>query len=469
MNPVRLSSLLSPSRSRIVWGRRNLFVAAGALLWGLSGCTLPEEGDPGVTQGRQVRTAFQMNNNELAEPLGVFVVLDETPNVAGLFEGTLTLSRYGHATSLPVAATLDRDSTLHVSAHEDIPGYRWDELRIELRDANGDGIYESGSGHMVGAYNWSYDEDVFEGDFEAAPDAFQVTASARPDGDFSSALLPWQPLVIELGQPVPVDHIWSFVVLADGEPVDGRAVVAGYQLYETSVQFVPEAFYPPGSELRVVPMGMQNALGTQVEGDGAALPVIADVGPASVNLGFEQGLAGWSTVGNVAAVASHGDAAPVEGTAMAVLRSGFPGDNFRYDSRLVGYLDVPEDASELDLSLEVMSEDQLPAGVTVRLYRDDSLFEVHAFEIYEFEHEAEGFAPCDCTDLGLTQRTGPLRRQVSLAGFRGERVFLELRLDTGLRLASAPPEVAQALGVRPLLPPAPPTIAALVVDDIQIR
>jgi hypothetical protein len=232
---------------------------------------------------------------------------------------------------------------------------------------------------------------------------------------------------------------------------------------------VPQTFYPPGSELQIVPIDLQNALGTQVESDGATLPVIAEVGPANVNLGFEQGLAGWSTVGNVTAVASHGEAAPVEGTAMAVLESGYLDDDFIYDSRLIGYLDVPEDASELSISLEVMSEDRLPAGVTVRLYRDDYLFEVDAFEIYEFGHEAEVFAPCDCTDLGLTRRTGPFRRQVSLAGFRGERVFLEIRLDARERLASRPPEGAQALGVLPTPPPALPTIAALVVDDIQIR
>lgn len=475
MNPVSLSILPSRSRSRIVRGRRNLLVAAGALLWGLSGCTLPEEGDPvdpgdpsdpGVPQGRQVRTAFQVSMGD--GPLGVFVLLDETANVAGLFDGAVTLSRNGQAVSLPVVATMDGEDELSVGAHEDILGYTWSELRIALRDANGDGTYESGSGHIDGARKGYYSMEVFAGDFEAAPDAFRPAISARPEGDFTDALMPWQPLVIEFGQPVPVDYISSFVVLADGEPVTGSVQVDEYQLYRTSVQFVPETFYPAGSELRVVPMGMQNALGTQVEGGDATLPVIADAGPANANLGFEQGLAGWSTVGEASVVESYGDVRAVEGAAMAVLRSGGE-DGYTYDSRLIGAIDVPADASELDLSLAVLTEDWLPTAVTVRLYREGYYVEPRDFQIYEFGHEAEAFVPCECAELGLTRRSGTFRRQVSLAAFRGERVYIEFLLNAEQWRWFIDLDDVQALGVLPIPPPAPPVQAALIIDDIQIR
>lgn len=470
MNPVRLSR----SRARIVWGRRNLFLAASAVLWGLSGCTLPDDGEPGEpgeppgdSQGRQVRTTFQVTLGDYEAPTGVFLSLDEAPNAAGLFDGSLTLSSSGRATSVRVAATLDGERELTVAAGA-LGSVHWDELRIDLRDTDGDDVFESGSGRIEGRLVSYSGEDPFVRDFQAAPDAFRALATARPEGNFSGTLLPWQPLMIELGQPVQVEHISSYVVLADGQPIWGQTQLLEYDPYHsyTAVRFLPEIFYPLGAEITIETLDMENTLGTAVESDPTPILVIADPGLASDNLGFEQALAGWSAVGTVTTEASYGGVVPGEGAAMAVLQTG--GLAGAGDTRLVGYFDVPADASELDLSLEVLAGERLPAAVTVRLYRDDYLFELDAFEVYEFVHEAENFVPCDCADLDLTRRTGAFRRQVSLAGFRGERVFIELRVDGGERLPSSPPDV-RALGVRPIPPPPPPAPAALVVDDIQIR
>jgi hypothetical protein len=477
MNPVRPLNLLSRSRSRIVWGRTLRFAAAGALLWGLSGCTLPEDdpgvpvdpGDPAVPQGRQVRTSFRVSVSEFYEPLGVFMVLDETPNVAGLFAGTLTLSRYGEAESVEVAAVLDGEDELHVGAGELGVGYEWDELRIALRDGDGDGVYESGSGFMSGVRDWFSGGEPFTGEFEAAPDAYRVAASVRPEGHFDGALLPWQPLVIDFGQPVPNDDASLFVVLADGEEVYGDARVEVFQPSQTSIRFVPRAFYPPGSELRVVLVDMKNALGVQVEAEDEALPVIADAGPINANLGFEQGLTGWNALGAAGTADRYGDVVPAEGAAMAVIQSPGGDDGDEGLSRLVGYLDVPEGASELDVSLAVLTEDQLPAAVTVRLYREDSLTEPRVFRIYEFEHEAERFEPCDCADVFLTRRAGAFRRQLGLAEFRGERVYLEFLLDGEPWFEAVAPADVEGFGVLPIPPPPPPVNAALIIDDIQIR
>lgn len=479
MNPVSLSILSSRPRPRIVWGRRNLLVAAGALLWGLSGCTLPDDGEPDeqvdagnppvVSGGRQVRTTFRIRVNDFSDYPGAFLLLDEAPNAGGLFEGTLTLASPDRTTSVAVAALLDGAGELTVAAGA-AAGIVWDELRIDLREADSDGVYESGSGHIEGRHTSYGSEDPFAHDFEAAPDAFRAVAKARPDGDLGADLLPWQPLVIELGQPVSIDQITSYALLADGKPIAGETrLLEADPYYYTAVHFVPEAFYPPGAELTLVTTDMKNLVGTAVASDPTPLRVLSDPGPANDNLGFEQGFAGWSAVGNVTTEASYGDVVPGEGAAMAVIQSVGLVDYESYEGRLIGYLDVPADASELELSLEVVTGDQLPAEVTVRLYRDDAFSEIDAFDIYEFGHETETLAPCDCADVFLTRRTGSFRRQVSLAPFRGERVFLELRVDGHQRQPSLPPQQATARGVLPIPPPPPPVLAALIIDDIQIR
>jgi hypothetical protein len=437
----------------------------------------PDAGPPPDLDGQQVRTTFLFQPVPDQPAFGIFLVLDRVDEVARTFAGSLALADDDSASLRPVSGTLDERGELSLVV-EGAGSVSWSELRIAVRDQDGDGVYESGTGHMSGTYSATFfDLNEFAQDIEAAPEAFTAGAAwAAADtgvGDPAmNLLIPWQPIAILLAQPVSADQATRYRVLADGQEVAGETVVQAIDGMVTSVEFVPHTFYPLSAEILVESTGMENALGVPVTFAHDPIPVLADPGPAGDNLGFEQGLAGWSAVSNAFAADVFGDVLPVEGVSMAVV--GTPVYPY-YESRLIGYLDVPADATEIDLSVAVLvPEEVLPSAMTVRLYHDDALDTPDAIDVYTLD-PLTPFEPCDCRDPAewrpLTRRAGPFRRQLALDAFRGQRVFLELRMEGHQWNAPAAQSAVHALvrGLLPIPPPPPPVPGALIIDDIQIR
>jgi hypothetical protein len=428
-----------------------------------------------------VRTSFALVPTPDLPAVGIFLVLDRLDQ-SDAFAGALTIAHDDRSSVMDVSGTLDERGDLRIIPNS-LAGITWDELRIAVRDQDGDAVYESGAGHMSGTEQTFYTYNEFALDFEAAPDAFTSPASAVADTAIydqrANRLLPWQPMYIELRQPVTADQATRYRVLADGQEVPGETRVQATSNVVTTMEFVPHAFYPLGTEIRVEASGMENALGVPVTFEHAPIPVMADPGLAGDNLAFEQGLAGWQAIGTAYAADGFAGVVPAEGASMAVVETSGaePAEGgYQYNSHLVGYIDVPVDASELDLSLALLvREDVLPSVVTMRLYHDDDLDGIDALDIYQLAHETEVFEPCACLgtepERPLTRRVGPLRRQIALDAFRGQRVFLEMHVEGQAWWSGLAQAAVHALvrGLLPIPPPTPPVDAALIVDDIQIR
>lgn len=447
--------------------RPSLRPTAVALCCALAGCLISpvEPGQPG--EPRQVRTAFSFQDSQQSE-YGMFVRLDEDPEARGQFSGTITMNGTAYFGTRyveigPTEATMSASGALRIEAGglpSDYPIVTWDTIELRLQDPEGDRVLTTGTGRIASS------SGGFEDDFTAARDGFPVMAQAYRAWDAASVMLPWDTITIALGQPVSSDEIQRIRVLADGEEVPGQLEPRESGALHTQLDFVPDGFYPLGTTVTIDPGGMENALGVPVILADYSVPVQSDPGSMLPNLGFEQQLSGWYGVGDATVVASAGEMVPVEGAGMAALQT-WP----TRDSRLIGYFDVPVDASALDVSLALLASDEgLPQSITMRLYYDRAEGGRGTRKVYEFVHSSAVFEPCACGELDedtpLSQRAGPIQHQIDLSTLRGERVFLEIRMFgepwSGRRQVAAAPVTA-------LVPPPPPVPALLLVDDLQIH
>jgi hypothetical protein len=451
--------------------------AAGALLCAFAGCVIApgEPADPGEPgEPRKVRTSFAVEVAAGEQPYGVFLSLDESPAERGRFAGTMAINGETAILALrtveltSVEATME-DGELRVAGRglSTSTGFTfsWDILELRLQDEDGDGVLQSGTGHIVGQV---FHPSGFQDDFTAAPDGYPVMARVYRGSATADDMLPWDSLVVELGQPVSAGESERYRVLADGEEVAGTFEFQEEDGLHTVFFFTPDDFLPLGADIEVDLDGVQNFIGAPVLLQQVPLQVMADPGALSTNLGFEQALAGWYTTGDVGVLASAGDVVPVEGASMAALRTAPDAGNPVRDSALIGYLDVPGDATGLDLSLALLAPaDVLPESIVVRLHRALPEGGREEIEAYAFDHEAAVFEPCDCSDLvsnpPLTRRAGPFRHEIDLSALRGQRVFLEIQLH------GTPGSGPRPLAVAPIPPPAPPVPSVLLVDDLQIR
>jgi hypothetical protein len=479
--PIHSSSSDSSSTARPRAYRAAALALSAVVTCALPACLIGDPAPPAPPDldGQQVRTAFVIEAVPDQPGVGFFLILDRADETSAMFTGMVYVAHDDRATAIQVSGTMDERGEISLSTGAG-GGASWDALRIAVRDQDDDGVYESGAGHMSGFYSPTYPEIyTFDLDFQAAPDAFTPTpawavADTAIYRQSANLLLPWQSIHIELGQPVPVDQARSYRVLADGQEVPGVSLMTAPGGMVTDLELIPHAFYPLGAEIVVESTGMTGALGAAVIFEHAPLPVMEDPGLASDNLGFEQGLTGWRAINDVRTVNNVGDVLPAEGTNMALVNISSIGST--YESRLIGHIDVPADATELDLSLAVLvPADRTPDVIAVRLYHDDETDGLDALDIYELDPFTEVFETCDCLDTDpyqpLTRRAGPLRRQIALEAFRGRRVFLEMLIEgdpsrSGVAPLAVSPEVR---GLLPIPPPPPPIPGALIIDDIQIR
>jgi hypothetical protein len=479
MTMKRYSSLPLSSRNLAspLPGRRASTAAAGALLCALAGCiTAPgEPGEPNVPgEPRLVRTSFAFQVDPAERDFGMFLSLDERDDVRGQLIGNMTVNGvtdigFIAVDSMPAMGTMDERGVLRIPAGAlpSTPGglyLEWDDIELRLQDQDGDGVMESGTGHIAGTVHV---RNRFDDDVTAAPDGFPVTARVYRASQVTPEMLPWETLVVALDQPVSSDEIPRHRVLADGQEVPGQIELVKTGEIHTAFRFTPDGFYPLGATIEIALDGMKNAIGVPMTLEAAPIEVMADPGSFEPNLGFEQALTGWYVAGDAAVVAGAGNLAPVEGAGMLALRTAIIDSQDR-DSRLLGYLDVPADATTLDLSLALLvPEEQLPGSIAMRLHRalPDGGHEV--LEVYEFDHESVVLEPCACGGLGtdppLARRAGPFRQEIDLSALRGQRVFLEIQLF------GEPWSGPSVRAVAPIPPPIPAIPAMLLVDDLQIR
>ena len=106
---------------------------------------------------RQVRTSFTLKSADPDSTTnGMFVILDEDPDARGQFAGTIVFAHEsGFMEIKPTEATMDSKRVLHLPAgavEESFEfSFEWDAIELRLEDQDGDGVLESGTGHLDGA------------------------------------------------------------------------------------------------------------------------------------------------------------------------------------------------------------------------------------------------------------------------------------------------------------------------------
>jgi hypothetical protein len=317
-----------------------------------------------------------------------------------------------------------------------------DELRISLRDNDGDGAADAAEGQASGrwlrALGDVVDQTTYTSALTAGLDTTATSASLFMPHS-TPTLLPFDIVGIRFQEPLrEADVRDNLRILAGGTAVAGELSAATTGGLITDAAFVPDAFLPFGAEVTIDLGDLEDPSGNALTASNDRVLVVADPGVLTDNTDFESELDGWIALGQASAEGTFQGFAPAEGAAQAVVREG---------GTLAAVLDVPADATELELSVAVLSEiGEVDADrTTVIALRGPG---AARFEIFDVDDVAGEFRPCDpCTDYG--QSVGPLRPTFNLTAFRGQRLFLTVDVrSSGFFGAS---------------------FFAALVDDIQLR
>lgn len=317
-----------------------------------------------------------------------------------------------------------------------------DELRVTLRDDDGDGEIDGADGQATGTWQRVlgdiFDQTTHTSVVTAGLDTTATTASlslARAGG----VLLPFDAVEVRFEEPLREADVREHLrVLAGGAAITGELTVTPTGGLVTSARLQPDAFLGFGAAVSLDLAGLHDPAGNALTTSSAHASVVADPGPLADNTGFESGLAGWIAVGQAETRGVFQGFAPVAGAAQAVVREG---------GTLAAALDVASDATELDLSVAVLSEIGVVDAnrttvIALRLPGGGSI------EIFDVADVDDQFEPCaTCTDYG--QSVGPLRSAIDLTPYRGQRVFLTVDVRSSF-----------FIGVN---------FFAALIDDIQLR
>lgn len=321
-------------------------------------------------------------------------------------------------------------------------GLRLSELRIAVLDQDGDGTIDGAEGEASGYWSYAAGGDILRfhevtAVLTAGPDTTASTATLGGLGGYPE-FLPYEGVSIGFQEPLrEADVRDNLRVLANGAPIPGELDLSSYAGMVGWAAFEPDGFLPFGAELTLDFGDLKDPSGNALIPSEAREIVVADPGVFTDNAGFESGLGGWLAIGEAGALGTFQGFAPVEGAAHAVIR---------VQSMLFTYLDVPAEATALDLSLTVLFEDSYASPGTVKI----SLYPPSREPVVVFDNrDVQGPAqPCSaCTEFEAA--LGPVRPSVDLTPYRGQRVFL-------------------TIGVHPTGVHAENEGAALV-DDIQLR
>lgn len=292
-----------------------------------------------------------------------------------------------------------------------------DELRITLRDDNGDGATDgatgTASGSWVRAMGDIVDFATHTSTLTANLDTTSTTATLFVQRS-PATLLPYEAVTVRFQEPLREQDVRTFLrIRVNGVSVSGTLTLSPTGGLVTAATFQPSGFLRFGAAVTIGLTGLSDPAGNALSASSARANVVANPGPLTANAGFESGLASWIALGQASAPGAFQGFAPPQGAKQAVVREG---------GTLVGVLDVPFGATELELSVAVLSEigQVSPNHTTVIALRKAG---GALIEIFDVADVASQFQPCaTCTEFG--QSVGPLRRTIDLTPHRGQRVFL---------------------------------------------
>jgi hypothetical protein len=292
-----------------------------------------------------------------------------------------------------------------------------DELRIVVRDDNGDGAIDGASGTASGSWQRAlgdiFDFTTHTSTLTASRDTTSTTATLFVPRS-PATLLPFEPVTVRFQEPLREQDVRTYLrIRSSGVTVPGTLTLTPTGGLVTSATFQPSVFLGFGASVTLGVTGLRDPAGNALTRPSSRVLVAANPGPLTGNIGFESGLAGWIALGQASALGAFQGFAPAQGATQAVVREG---------GTLAGYLDVPATATELELSVAVLSEiGQVTPNHTavIALRRAGGAL----IEIFDVADVAGQFQPCaTCTEYG--QSVGPLRRTIDLTPHRGQRVFL---------------------------------------------
>jgi hypothetical protein len=319
-----------------------------------------------------------------------------------------------------------------------------EQLRISLLDADGDGVADGAEGQANGFWYRGIgdiaDYTTHTSVLTAGLDTTATTASLFvPREDLT--LLPYDAVQVRFGEPLrEADVRDELRILANGTAITGALILQIASGLVTGATFQPDPFLAFGAELTIDLGDLEDPSGNALAASDARASVIADPGLLTGNAGFESDLAGWIVLGQASAEGELEGFAPAEGAAQAVVREG---------STLAAALDVPGDATELDLSVALLTQGQSSkvdanGRAVIALRRADG----ERLEIFNAGDVTDQLQSCT-TCAEYSHFVGPLRRTFDLTPLRGQRVFLIVEVEAISWFE--------------------PNGFAVLIDDIQIR
>lgn len=292
-----------------------------------------------------------------------------------------------------------------------------DELRVTVFDSNADGKVDGATGTASGfwmrAMGDVFDQTTHTSTVTASLDTTSTTASLFVSRS-PAKLLPFEAVNVRFQEPLREADVRSFLrIRSNGVAVAGTLTLTPTGGLVTSATFQPTAFLGFNAAVTLGLTGLRDPAGNALAPSSASVTVAANPGSLTSNAGFESGLNNWIALGQASALGTFQGFAPAQGAKQAVVREG---------GTLAGVLDVPAGATELELSVAVLSEigQVSPNHTTVIALRKAG---GALIEIFDVADVASQFQPCPtCTEYGRS--VGPLRRTIDLRPHRGQRVFL---------------------------------------------
>jgi hypothetical protein len=292
-----------------------------------------------------------------------------------------------------------------------------DELRITLHDNNGDGLVDGATGTASGTWQRAlgdiFDFTTHTSTMSANLDSTSTTASLFVPRS-PALLLPFEAVTVRFQEPLREQDVRNFLrIRSNGRNVAGTLTLTPIGGLATSATFQPSGFLGFNAAVTIGVVGLRDPAGNLLNPSSTSVPVAANPGVLTSNAGFESGLTGWIALGQTSAPGTFEGFVPPQGARQAVVREG---------GTLAGVLDVPSSATELELSVAVLSEigQVSPNHTTVIALRKGG---GALIEIFDVADVANQFQPCPtCTSYG--QSVGPLRRTINLTPHRGQRVYL---------------------------------------------
>ncbi|HWN71356.1 MAG TPA: hypothetical protein VNM90_27145 [Haliangium sp.] len=342
-------------------------------------------------------------------------------DVAGDGQVTGTISTTADFVSLaPISGRVQDNEIVIEDADVDVEpdgSLGLEELRIILLDSDGDGAPDGAEGQASGSW-FGVQGDIVDQTLHTSTLTAGLDATATSASLFVSrgalTLLPFDPVSVRFQEPLrEADVRDSLRILAGGTTVTGELTLTAAGGLVTGASFQSDAFLPFGADVTIDLGDLKDPSGNALVASNARVPVVADPGLLTDNAGFESALDGWIALGQASTEGEFQGFAPVEGAAQAVVRQG---------GTLAAALDVAADATELDLSVAVLTEiGEVDADRTAVIALRKPGGEL--IEIFDVADVADQQQDCTtCTDYG--KFVGPLRRTLDLTPHRGQRVFL---------------------------------------------